>query len=129
MHFLYLISSYTKWHYTEGFKDLSRNWKSFILFILHFFSLGFLFRTWLAPFGRLNEEYKKGFNAEVFFETLVVNTLMRIVGFVLRTIVIAACLLVLFLAIFFAPVALVLWVFMPFIILFLLALGTVNLFL
>jgi len=129
MHFLYLISSYTKWHYTEGFKDLSRNWKSFILFILHFFSLGFLFRTWLAPFGRLNEEYKKGFNAEVFFETLVVNTLMRIVGFVLRTIVIAACLLVLFLAIVFAPVALVLWVFMPFIILFLLALGTVNLFL
>ena len=129
MHFLYLISSYTKWHYTEGFKDLSRNWKSFILFILHFFSLGFLFRTWLAPFGRLNEEYKKGFNAEVLFETLVVNTLMRIVGFVLRTIVIAACLLVLFLAIVFAPVALVLWVFMPFIILFLLALGTVNLFL
>jgi hypothetical protein len=127
MYLLYLVPFYLKWHYTEGFRDLSCNWKSFISFTLHFFSIGLLFRTWLAPFGRLNEEYQKGFDAEAFFETLVVNTLMRIVGFVLRTCVIFIGLLVLFLVIIFGPIVFVLWVLAPFIIMTLFTFGIVNL--
>lgn len=127
MYLLYLIPFYVKWHYTEGFRDLFRNWKSFISFTLHFFSLRLLFRTWFTPFGRLDEEYKKGFDTEAFFETLVVNTLMRAVGFVLRTFVISIGLLVSFLVIIFGPIVLVLWVLAPFIILSLFTLGIVSL--
>ena len=127
MHLLYLIPFYIKWHYTEGFKDLSRNWKSFIAFVLHFFSIGLLFRTWFAPFGRLDEEYRKEFGAEVFFETLVTNTLMRVVGFVLRAFVIVIGLLTLLFMVVLGPVALVLWALAPFIILFLFTLGVINL--
>lgn len=127
MPFLYLIPFYAKWHYTEGFQDLSRNWKSFIFFVLHFFSIGFLFKTWFAPFSRLNEEYKKGFNPEDFFETLAVNTLMRLVGFILRTIIIAAGLSVLLLVALIGPLALVLWALSPIIFLVLFILGVANL--
>lgn len=127
MHFLSLIFFYVHWHYTEGFKDLSRNWKSFLLFVLHFFSLKLMFRTWLSPFGRLNEVYKKEFNMEDFFETLVVNTLMRIVGFVLRTFVIIIGFLVLTLMVLLGPLVLVLWVLIPLAVFFLFFLGIITL--
>ncbi|MDO8590254.1 MAG: hypothetical protein Q7R69_03205 [bacterium] len=128
MGFFYLLPFYTRWHYTDGLKDLLHNWKNLILFVRHFFSLGLLFRTWFAPFGRLDEEYQKGLNPEVFFETLVVNTLMRMVGFVLKTFVMTAGLLVLLLLVIAGPVAFVLWALVPLIILFLFSLGAINLF-
>lgn len=123
MHLLYLVPFYVKWHYTEGFRDLSRNWKSFLSFTLHFFSIGLLFRTWFAPFERLDEDYKKEFNTEVFLETLVVNTLMRVVGFVLRTFVIIMGLVALFIVAMLGPAIFVLWALVPFILLFLFIFG------
>ena len=123
MPFLYLIPFYAKWHYTEGFKDLFRNWKNLIFFVLHFFSLGILFRTWFAPFGRLNEEYRKGLDPEAFFETLVANTLMRIVGFFLRSFVIIIGLLILFIVVMLGPAVFILWTLTPFILLFLFIFG------
>jgi len=127
MNFLYLIPFYTRWHYTEGIKDLSRNWKNFLSFILYFFSLGFLTRTLFAPFGRLNEEYKKGTDAEAFLETLVANTLMRVIGFILRIVVIIIGLLTVFVVILLGPIIFVLWVLAPFIILFLFTFGVTGL--
>ena len=126
MNLLYLVPFYAKWHYTEGLRDLSRNWKGFILFTIYFFSLGTLLRTLFAPFGRLDEAYKKEFDAEVFFETLVANTLMRVVGFVLRTFVIIVGLLVLILVLVLGPVAFVLWMFAPFLVVAMFVFGLVN---
>ncbi len=127
MYSLYLIPFYAKWHYTEGLRDLYRNWKSFVLFVIHFFSLRLLFLTWLSPFGRLNEEYKKGFDLEGFLETLIVNTMMRLVGFVLRTFVIVSGLVSLVAVVLLGPVLFILWVFTPFIVLILLVESLVNL--
>lgn len=127
MHLLYLIPFYAKWHYTEGLIDLFSNWRSFVAFVLHFFSLGLLVKTLFAPFGRLDEEYRKGFDAEAYFETLVANTLMRVVGFVLRTFVIIIGVLVLLVVIVLGPITLLLWVFAPFIIISLFSLGVTNL--
>ena len=123
MRFLYLIPFYLRWHYSEGCKDLFHNWQSFVSFVLYFFSIGFLFKTLFAPFGRLNEEYKKGFNPETFFETLVVNTLMRVVGFVLRTFVIVVGLVALLMVVVLGPVVFFLWTLAPLIILFLFIFG------
>lgn len=128
MYSLYLIPFYGKWHYTQAFRDLYRNWKNFIIFVLYFFSLRLLLRTWLSPFGRLNEEYKKGFELEDFLETLVVNILMRVVGFVLRTFVILTGIFALILVILLGPVVFVLWALAPFIVFVSLAEGLINLF-
>lgn len=129
MYLLYFLPFYAKWHYTEGFKDLYLNWKSFVAFVLHFFSLGLLVKTWLAPFGRLDEEYNKGFDAEAYFETLVANTLMRVVGALMRTVVIVIGLVVLLLVVVLGPIAFILWTLLPFIILFLFVFGVTNFFL
>lgn len=116
MQAIYLLPFYIKWHYSEAFRDLWRNWKSFLIFILHFFSLKLLMRTWVSPFGRLNEGYRKTFSLEDFLETLVVNTMMRLVGFFMRTFVIISGLIVFALVFFFGIVAIILWVLAPLIV-------------
>lgn len=62
--------------------------KNFVLFVFHFFSISLLLRTWFQKFSRLGEEYKKGFDIESFFSTLIINTLMRIIGFLVRSVLI-----------------------------------------
>ena len=126
MFFLSLIPFYLRWHYSEGLKDLSKNWKNFISFVLHFFSLGLLFRTWLTPFGRLTEDYQRGLHLEAFFETLVTNTLMRIVGFVLRSFVMVFGVIALSAVVILGPVVLIIWLLIPFLIPLLLFVGLGN---
>lgn len=126
MYLLYLMPLYAKWHYGGGFRDLYHNWKNFISFTLHFFSIKILFSTLLAPFWRLDEEYKKEFDPESFFETLVVNTLMRLVGFFSRMFVIAIGLIVLFMVLVLGPVTLLLWALAPLAVIALFILGVFS---
>ncbi len=116
MQTIYLPLFYLKWHYSEAFGDLYRNWKSFLAFALHLFSMKLLFRTWLSPLGRLNEGYKKSFDLEDFMETFVVNTMMRLVGFLLRTFVIVTGVLVFVLVFFLGLASFVLWAVAPLVI-------------
>lgn len=55
-----------------------------VWFLYNFFSIPILLRTLFAPFKRLDEGYKKGLDLGAFFETLIVNMLMRLVGAALR---------------------------------------------
>ncbi|MGB3921887.1 MAG: hypothetical protein WBL19_01210 [Minisyncoccia bacterium] len=116
MQAIYLPLFYLKWHYSEAFGDLYRNWKSFLAFTLHLFSMKLLFRTWLSPLGRLNEGYKKSFDLEDFMETFVVNTMMRLIGFLLRTFVIVTGVLVFVVAFFLGLASFALWAVAPLVI-------------
>lgn len=78
-----------------------------------------LARTLFSPWQKLDESYKKGFNIKAFFEVFILNTLMRILGFFIRSFVIVIgvavliCVLVLELATF------AIWTLLPLIIMFL----------
>ena len=82
-----ILQNYILWHYSRSFVDLSRIWMNFLWFFYHFFSIPDLFRTWFLPWKRLQEPYKKGLDVGAFFSTLIVNILMRIVGFFARTVI------------------------------------------
>lgn len=81
------ILAYTKWHYGDGLRELFGVAGNFLWFITNFFSFKLLLKTWFAPWKRLGEHYEGGFDISAFASTLLVNTLMRIVGFVTRTLV------------------------------------------
>ncbi|MES2409443.1 MAG: hypothetical protein V4509_04060 [Patescibacteria group bacterium] len=92
-----LILSYFIWHYTEAFKEIYILFRNFLEFIYHFFSIKVLSKTLFSPWRKLNETYKKGWSLNAFFETFVVNFIMRIVGFFVRLSIITAgivCLLI-----------------------------------
>jgi hypothetical protein len=108
-----IIGSYSKWHYGRAVKELVNISRNANRFLLHFFSFKLLLRTLFSPWRRLHENYKEGFDLSNFFSSLIVNVLMRLVGFfcraaflVIGTIILATTLL-LSISIF------VIWLFFP----------------
>lgn len=121
--YIRLIPHYILWHYTIGIRDYLRVMHLLLRAISKVFSLRLLFRTFFDPFERLGESYHGVRN---FFETFIVNTLMRGVGIIVRTCVICIGLLALLFAFVFSVAGLLVWLCMPIIILTLLYIALLN---
>lgn len=83
-----LIPYYIAWHYTRAIKNFITIWGNLISLSFSFFSVATLFRTLFAPYKRMGEQYQGGFDLEDILGTAIVNTMMRIVGMVMRSILI-----------------------------------------
>ena len=119
-----ILIDYLLWHYSKAVVSLLVIYRNFCLFLSNFFSLSLLFRTWLSPWRRLDEGYPKNFtDIESVLSVFVLNLLMRVVGFIMRTAVITIGLLSLLILTLFLPLALVIWLLLPLIIIFLFCLG------
>ena len=115
--------SYFIWHYTRALAELFVISRDFLWFVYHFFSISILSRSLLSPWQRLDERYKKGFRIGATLETFILNTLMRIVGFLIRSFVILVGLATLAL-VFVVEIAFFLsWILLPIIIAVLLVSG------
>lgn len=115
-----MLVHYVWWHYTTAIADLVRNYLNFVRFLKNFFSIDHLTRNLFSPWRRLGEEYPEGgFNLEAFFSALIVNTLMRLVGFVIRLIFIVVGLIAIFFSLVVFLVVLTAWLGMPAILIFL----------
>lgn len=114
---------YIRWHYTQGILDLIGVIRNFVWFFYNFFSISLLLKTLFQPFERLGERYKKGFDLGSWMETFVINTLMRLVGAIMRMFLIlvgiALILLTLVVGLFF----LLAWIFAPLLLFFLVTYG------
>lgn len=124
-----ILIDYLLWHYSKAVVSLLVIYRNFFLFLVSFFSLPLLFRTWLSPWRRLDEGYPKDItDIEAFVSTFIVNILMRMVGFIMRTAVIFSGCLTIFILTLLLPFALALWLLLPLIIIFLFLLGVGLLF-
>lgn len=124
---LRLVPQYILWHYSRALVDLTTNWKNFLWFLYHFFSIPLLVKTLFAPWERMDEAYRKGFDPESFFSTLVVNTVMRVVGAFMRSAIIIFGLISLVIGLVGGVFIIVLWLLIPLIVIGLLILGGINL--
>jgi len=88
MNFLFFLPNYLLWHYGYALKNFWGIFTNYIWFIYNFFSIKILFRTFFAPWKKMGEDYSKGFDLKKFFSTLVINTMMRLIGVIMRLIVI-----------------------------------------
>jgi hypothetical protein len=108
---------YLVWHYSNALVDIFHIWWNYLWFINHLFSVPDVFMTWFSPWRRLQEQKVNIVtHTEDFFANLVVNIIMRIVGFFIRTalLFIALCS---FVAIFIGgAIFFVLWILLPLII-------------
>ena len=128
MLFLTIIRHYLLWHYTEAYKELFSVSKNLIWFVVNFFSLPQLLKTLLSPWKRIVEEKKRSWNFEDFAGRILINILSRIIGAIMRLIVISIGLVCLLITIVIAVTTCVLWVFMPAIIIGCFVLGITYLF-
>lgn len=108
-----LMGRYILWHYTRGTLDALRLSHTFLKFIAHSFSLSTLLTTFFQPWKKEREAYPSIVEPVRFLEAVVVNLLMRIVGMVSRSFLIAVCLLLTLGAISLLVIALILWLTLP----------------
>ena len=88
-------------------------WIDLLWFVYHFFSVPTVVRTFLTPWKRLGEETRSGFHPQEFFEALVTNTMMRIVGVIIRTFFLLFAALALVVTLLGGVATLILWPFLP----------------
>jgi hypothetical protein len=127
MWFLYVLPDYAKWHYKDSLKAFWGNVSNFLGFLVHFFSIALLFRTIFTPWRRMSESYTSGFDPGNFFSTLLVNGILRILGFIIRAFVLVVGL---FLIVLFSVVSaflFILWFAAPLVGVFLLSAGLLKL--
>ena len=123
MLFLSIVHHYFLWHYTRALLEIFHVWFNLIWFVVHFFSLPQLMRSWLAPWKRMTEGRGNKWSFEDLAAYVIINFLSRIIGALLRTTVIAAGLVALFLTVIGGALVYVVWLVAPLLIIVLLAGG------
>ena len=112
---------YIRWHYLRGFRELIYLCRNFLQFIVHLFSIPLLLKTLFHPWRRMGEAYKKGLDPEAIISALIVNMIMRAVGFISRLAIISVGLLGLLFVLIGSALAIVAWLFLPLILVVLLS--------
>jgi hypothetical protein len=107
------IVSYFAWHYSRAFGEIWNTCTNYIWAVWHFFSVSLLLKTFFAPWRKLDVEYGKGLSLENFAGPLIVNTLMRLVGMILRLVIVCIGLLGIVVVFLFGLVVTVVWIFLP----------------
>ncbi len=115
------------WHFVEATKAILQGWKNFLKFNLSYFSIGLLLKSLFSPWRADKASYGRGFDLKVYFDTFLGNMISRILGAIIRFVVIVAGLafeVVIFLAGLFV---LLFWICLPIIVIlgFFYALGLV----
>ena len=113
------ILSYISWHYSNAFLNIYGIFSNFLWTIYRFFSIPLLLKTFFYPWHRLDISYAKKLDLGEYFGTFVVNTLMRLVGMIVRLIVIFIGIVCLFLAFVFEIAFLLFWFVLPLVIIWL----------
>ena len=106
-----LVTSYLYWHYTQAIKDIWQHLKNFLWFCYHFFSIPLLVKTFFAPWRRMGEAYPKGL--DIAGSTLLINSLMRLIGIIMRFFLIFVGLVSLVLVCIAGLAAFILWIILP----------------
>ena len=104
------------WHFYEMPKFLLEVWKNYIVFALNYFSLLALLNSFFAPWRRYRWSYPRSFDVGEFFSTLVSNFFSRLIGAIVRTILIVIGIIFQIFVILIGLVVFLFWIFVPFII-------------
>ena len=107
-----MLSEYLFWHFVKVPKDILMAFRNFLLFNFNYFSVFFLLKTLFAPWRKYKESYGRGFDIKRYFETFVFNLASRILGAIVRLIIILIGLIFEVFIFAMGIVALLAWIFL-----------------
>lgn len=123
MLFLTIVQDYLLWHYSRAFLEIFHVWLNILWFIVHFFSIPQLLRSWISPWKRIVEQRGRKWSLEDLAAYIIIGFVSRLVGFILRTIIIIIGLSALLLAVAAGFATYAFWVAAPLFIIALLGFG------
>ncbi len=76
------------WQFFEVPRNILKVWKNFLLFNLNYFSIPLLIRTFFSPWRKYKIYHGKGFDIGEYSTALFSNLIFRLLGVILRTLLI-----------------------------------------
>lgn len=117
------ISEFLKWHYKEASSFILKVYKNFLVFNLNYFSVPLLFKTLFSHWRRYKDSYGRGFDIKRYIKTFFFNSISRILGAVVRSIIIIFALILEVLILVLGLAIFILWLLLPFLIIILIFSG------
>ena len=111
-----ILLTWLYWQFLEMPAFLLGVWKNYILFALNYFSLPILLKSLFAPWHKYRWNYPKGLQVGEFFSTLISNSFSRLIGAIIRIILIAVGILFQIFVVFAGLIFFLFWMFLPIII-------------
>jgi hypothetical protein len=108
-----ILSQWFFWHYREIPEEILKAWKNFLKFNLEYFSILLLIKTFFLPWRRYKISYGRSFDVGKYFEVFLSNLIFRILGAIIRSVLIFIGLLTQIFIIFVGAVILISWLFLP----------------
>ena len=113
MLFLSIVHHYLLWHYSRAFYEIFHVWLNLLWFVIHFFSMPQLLRTWVSPWKRMVEGKGEAWNFEDLAGYIIINFLSRLVGFIMRTAILVSGLVSLIFTAIAGFIVYVFWIVAP----------------
>ena len=113
-----VLGAFCYWYVVVAPRNIIAIWRDYLMANLNYFSIAFLLRTLVAPWHRDTETYAGGFDIALYARVIIVNTVSRIVGFLIRSTTILIGLAAEAGILGTGLLALALWFLAPFLILF-----------
>ncbi len=102
------------WHFKDAPIEIIEGWKNFLRFSVEFFSIIPLLKTLISPWKRLADPYSGGiFNLGENIQVLITNSFSRVLGFLIRSSVIACGIIFTVLVFFGGLLVFIAWFFLP----------------
>lgn len=111
-----ILISWLGWQFVKVPKFLLEAWQNYIYFALDYFSLPILLKSFFAPWRKYRWNYPRGFDLVEFFNTLVSNAISRVLGALVRVVLIVAGILFQIFVLLAGAAVFLFWILVPFII-------------
>jgi hypothetical protein len=112
-----IILQYLTWQFIDVPRQLLSVWKNFLLFVVNYFSLPLLLKTFFAPWKKYEWSYGQGFDAKRYLEVFSSNLMSRILGAIVRSFIVIAGLIAAIIVILLGLILFIGWLFLPLIVL------------
>ena len=83
-----ILVLYLQWHFKDRPKAILQAWQNCLKFNLNYWSLPTLLKTLFSHWRRYRYSYGKGFDLKRYFEVFIFNMVSRIIGALLRIVLI-----------------------------------------
>lgn len=83
-----ILIQYLIWYFFDVPREILKGWKNFLIFNLNYFSLPSLFKTFFSHWRQYKWSYGRGFDISRYFEAFFSNLISRVLGAIMRAVLI-----------------------------------------
>jgi len=109
-----IFIQYFQWQFLDTPKNILQGWQNCLRFNLNYWSVPLLLRTFFSHWRRYRYSYGRGFELKRYFEAFTFNMISRVLGALMRSVLIILGIITEVLVFLAGAVVLLFWLIFPF---------------